>query len=75
MWSNRHGGWWRPLRNGYTGSIDEAGYFEYDEARQIVALATWGEGGRIKRSDPFTGREYWQYGDVMITAPQVLVAS
>lgn len=74
VWSNRNGGWWRQQRNGFTRSLDEAGSFEHDEARDIVALATWGEGGRIERSDPFTGRVYWQYSDVMIAAP-LLVAS
>lgn len=71
VWSNRYGGWLRPHRNGYTGSLDEAGYFEVDEAGRIAAMENCG--GPVERSDPFTGRRYAQHSAVVMAAPEVLV--
>lgn len=36
IWSIEHNGWWKPNSHGYTGSIDEAGRYTYEEALQIV---------------------------------------
>ncbi len=37
LWSNKHGGWWKHPRNGYTRDLDEAGRYSHDEARAHVA--------------------------------------
>lgn len=39
IWSNVHGGWWRPWRMGYTSDIAEAGRFSRQDALGIVGRA------------------------------------
>jgi hypothetical protein len=47
IWSNEHGAWWRPNRNGYTTVIELAGQYPPEEAKEIVESA-W-LGGRVSR--------------------------
>jgi len=39
IWSEEHGGWWKPGRSGYTRSMEEAGRYSEDDAILIVWLA------------------------------------
>jgi hypothetical protein len=71
VWSNHRGAWVRPQCNGYTGSLDEAGYFTAADAERIVALENCG--GPVERVDPFTNRRYVQYSAVIMPEPQMVV--
>lgn len=73
VWSNRFGAWVRPERNGYSTSLDEAGYFTADDAEVIVSLENVGPHGWAKRVDPFNNREYHQWAAVMMAAPELRV--
>jgi hypothetical protein len=35
VWSEEHGGWWRPGEHGYTHSLKEAGRFSMERAFEI----------------------------------------
>ncbi len=72
VWSNLYGAWVRQGRNGYTGSIDEAGFFDLDEAGQIARLEN--VTGMVERVDPFTGRGYAQFAAVVLNAPALVAA-
>lgn len=37
VWSNEHGGWWRPENAGYSRDIREAGRYTHREAMVICA--------------------------------------
>ena len=37
IWSFEHNAWWRPNECGYTENIDEAGRYEPEDAKRIVA--------------------------------------
>lgn len=37
VWSEEHGGWWRPGSLGYTRSIKEAGRYSFKRAFEIEA--------------------------------------
>jgi len=39
IWSNEHKAWWGPRKNGYTRTRDDAGYYTFEEALQIVREA------------------------------------
>lgn len=39
IWSEEHGGWWRPLTWGYTNSMAAAGRYSEAEAHKIVTEA------------------------------------
>lgn len=39
IWSEEHGAWWAPARNGYTRELAKAGSYTEAEAEQIVANA------------------------------------
>ena len=39
VWSEEHGGWWRPGRSGYTPSLELAGRYTEAEAVAIEAQA------------------------------------
>lgn len=75
IWSNREGGWWRPGCNGFTRSLDEAGYFTREDAERLVAQATCNGVLSTDRVDPFTGRRYRQADEVMMPEPQMAVVS
>lgn len=70
IWSNQHGMWWRPARRGYTAHIEEAGRYTRAEADAIVNDATVGGQLGIQRTDPVTGREYRQFTEVIVPAPE-----
>jgi len=36
IWSTEHMAWWRPASRGYTENRDEAGEYDFNEARKIV---------------------------------------
>lgn len=42
IWSEEHGAWWAPGRNGYTKSMRRAGWYSAEEARAIVKSANYG---------------------------------
>lgn len=42
IWSEEHGGWWRPARWGYTQRMVEAGLYDATEAGDIVRGANMG---------------------------------
>lgn len=73
MWSNCYGAWVRPERNGYTGSLDEAGFFTVEQAGQIARLEN--AGGPVERVDPFTGQGYVQFAAVVMTAPALMAVA
>jgi hypothetical protein len=74
VWSNQHGMWWRADHRGYTQHIEEAGRYTRAEADAIVYDATiGGELGR-ERTDPVTGREYRQFTEVVVLAPEAVSA-
>lgn len=74
IWSNEHGMWWRPARRGYTASIEEAGRYARADAEQIVAGATCDGQLVHDRTDPVTGREYKQFNEVVVLAPEAVSA-
>jgi hypothetical protein len=39
IWSEEHGGWWRPGKTGYTRQLIAAGRYGEAEAKEIVARA------------------------------------
>ena len=39
IWSEEHGAWWAPKRNGYTRSLAEAGRYWEEETKEIVTDA------------------------------------
>ena len=39
IWSVEHDAWWRPLWNGYTRVLAEAGHYSKHEAERIVRQA------------------------------------
>ncbi|HEY8191637.1 MAG TPA: hypothetical protein VIG74_04370 [Alphaproteobacteria bacterium] len=41
IWSNEHGGWWAPRRNGYVTLREEAGRYSFKDALQIVQSANY----------------------------------
>lgn len=43
IWSFEHMAWWRPGRGGYTGNFEYAGYYDLEEAIEIVRCANIGE--------------------------------
>lgn len=49
VWSNKHGGWWRQNRHGYTTIIQWAGIFSEREAHQI--LADFSRGAQVQAHD------------------------
>jgi hypothetical protein len=71
IWSNQHGMWWRAHRRGYTPFIEEAGRYNRKQADEIIHSATVGGQLGINRTDPVTGREYRQFTEVIVTAPEV----
>lgn len=36
IYSEEHGGWWKPASNGYCRSRKEAGRYTFEEAKEIV---------------------------------------
>ncbi len=42
VWSIEHTGWWLPNHHGYTGRVDLAGRYSYEEALEIVTGANYG---------------------------------
>lgn len=69
IWSNQHGMWWRPSERGYTPHIEEAGRYPRVVADAIINNATVGGQLSIQRTDPVTGREYRQFTEVIVPAP------
>jgi hypothetical protein len=59
IWSEEHGAWWAPKRNGYTRQLANAGRYQKAEADQIVSEANqysrpplaWSE---VAIPDPFS---------------------
>jgi hypothetical protein len=47
VWSNEHGAWWRPGRQGYTRSLAEAGRYTHAQALDICERAIPGTSDRI----------------------------
>ena len=45
IWSNEHGGWWRPAEIGYTTELGEAGRYTEERADDIVSEAGDGPSG------------------------------
>ncbi len=39
IWSNEHGGWWKPNELGYTHTHSEAGRYDFARALEIVTRA------------------------------------
>jgi hypothetical protein len=39
IWSNEHGGWWKPRELGYTHTRSEAGRYDFERALEIVTHA------------------------------------
>jgi hypothetical protein len=39
VWSEEHGGWWKPGRTGYTQSLERAGRYTEAQAKEIEANA------------------------------------
>lgn len=74
IWSNQHGAWWRPCRRGYTGVIEEAGRYNADEARRIVADATLHGKLVHQRTDPVTGVGYDSVDEVAVAAPEAVAS-
>lgn len=70
IWSNQHGMWWRPEERGYTQVIEEAGRYEYQRAKEIVAQATVGHRLMTTRTNPRTGERYESFDEVMVLAPE-----
>jgi hypothetical protein len=58
IWSNEHGAWWKPGRNGYTRELAQAGRYGKAEADEIVAQANQycepGICNEVAMLDPFT---------------------
>lgn len=69
IWSNQKHQWWRPNGLGYTDVIDEAGRYDAEYARRIVAGATVDGQLVHRRTDPVTGRAYDMLDEVMVPAP------
>lgn len=36
IWSGQRLAWWRPDRCGYTGKVEEAGLYEFEEAMRVT---------------------------------------
>lgn len=45
IWSNEHGGWWKPLSRGYTAEKKRAGLYTFDDALGIC------KGANIEEKD------------------------
>lgn len=39
IWSIEHDAWWGPKHRGYVENIDDAGLYDFEEAKKIVANA------------------------------------
>jgi hypothetical protein len=72
IWSNQHQQWWPPGRRGYTPHIEEAGRYDRATADNIVTDATCDGALSITRTDPYTGREYQQFSEVIVLAPECI---
>lgn len=70
VYSNEHSMWWRGGHRGYTAVIDEAGRYTRAEAEAIVAKATCDSLLTYRGTDPYTGREYSHFSEVMVLAPE-----
>lgn len=70
VWSNEHQQWWRGGQRGYTAVIDEAGRYSRAEAEGIVAKATCDGQLTYRGTDPYTGREYSHFSEVLVLAPE-----
>lgn len=51
VWSNEHGAWWRPNRQGYTVIFQSAGRYSRDEAISICANARDGWEAKLTPSE------------------------
>jgi hypothetical protein len=58
VWSDEHGGWWRPNRQGYTRKIAEAGRYSESAVDTICREANYG---------PF-------FNECKVLAPEALLA-
>jgi hypothetical protein len=69
IWSNEHRMWWRANGSGYTATIEEAGRYTYQQARDIVRKST--VDGRLfeQRTDPVTGQSYAWLSEHVVPAP------
>ena len=60
LWSRMHQKFWRPMREGYTSEIDEAGRYSDNEALSICKESVMPDGSR--RTVPLTAPE--MFGEV-----------